>query len=97
MAKWISVEDAMPPEHDSMMARYYGTKKWGPGMFRKVSYTVIVCVRYADYKDVMVTTTRTIDGKWKMPEGFGSGLGYISHWMPMPEPPKEMEANNAID
>ena len=33
---WISAEERLPEEHDSLFAKYYGTPGWRSGMFRNV-------------------------------------------------------------
>lgn len=82
---WISVNERLPEEHDSMFAKLYGTKSWQPGISRKCSYDVIACVEREDGSK-RVIAIRTIDGKWdwhKLQDG-----EQITHWMPLPEPPK---------
>ena len=82
--KWISVNDRLPEEHDSIWAKLYVTKSWQPGLFRKCSYDVIACVEKKDGRR-RVISIRTYDGKWdhnKLNEEA------VICWQPMPKPPK---------
>ena len=78
--EWISTEDRRPEEHDSIFARFYGTDKWSPAMFRTTSYDVIVCLKYEDGKRG-VKVSRTQDGKWNINTLIQSK---VTHWMPLP-------------
>ncbi len=83
---WISVKDRLPFEHDSMFfKKFAGTSKWNPAMFKKSSDEVNVCGVYPDGK-TFVTHSRTHDGKWDISSIFQMK---ITHWQPLPEPPKE--------
>lgn len=82
--KWIPVTERLPEEHDSIFAKFFGTERWINGMFRTTSNDVIACVEYEDgTRDAR--TMRTIDGKWNFK---GMGEKKVTHWMPLPEPPK---------
>ena len=35
--EWVSVEEGMPKEHDSIFKKLMGPDKWGPGMFERLS------------------------------------------------------------
>ena len=59
--KWISVEDRLPEEKESVLVHY--TDGWMPIAF-------------------------LLDGKWHQSGGETSWLS-VTHWMPLPEPPKE--------
>lgn len=83
--KWIPVTERLPKERDSIFARYYGTKEWLPTMFQKVSNDVIACIKYENGETV-VNTMRTTDGEWRIRSIY---KGEVTHWMPLPEPPKE--------
>lgn len=84
---WISVEDRLPEEHESIFAKAYGTKRWADGMFRTISDEVLACVAFEDGHKVTMTL-RTHDGVW----GLSSvHRGHVTHWMPLPEPPEEGE------
>lgn len=62
--KWIPVEEAMPPEHDSIFRKYKGTDEWKNGMFEKISDHLDVTVEFED-GERRVGTARTCDGKWR--------------------------------
>lgn len=82
---WIRVEDRLPEEHESIFAKAYGTKRWADGMFRTISDEVFACVAFDDdHKTTM--TLRTHDGAWALSSVH---RGHVTHWMPLPEPPKE--------
>ena len=85
--EWISVEERLPEEHDSIFAKAYGTKRWANGMFRTISDEVVACVAFDDgHKTTM--TLRTHDGAWALSS---IHRGHVTHWMPLPEPPEEGE------
>ncbi len=84
--QWISVEERLPEEHDSMFAKWYDTPMWKPGMFRTTSGDVLVCVEFGEGSRV-VSTARTNAGEWNISSIFS---GKVTHWMPLPEPPKEV-------
>lgn len=83
--QWIPVTERLPEEHDSTFAKFYGTEKWVPGMFRTTSNDVNACVEYEDGTRI-VKTLRTLDGKWNLK---GTGGKKVTHWMPLPELPKD--------
>lgn len=85
---WISVEDRLPTERETIFAKLYGTDKWQEAMFRKMSEDVrVVCV--FDDGTRKVWHDHTVDGKWdcerlqKMPHR------RITHWMENPPLPEE--------
>ena len=86
MNEWISVKDGMPKEHDSVFKRFKGTLYWAEQMFESISDDVNVAVMFEDGKR-KTYTAHTADGKWKGLPKIG-GL-VVTHWMPLPEPPKE--------
>ena len=60
---WISCEDRLPEEHDSMFMKLYGTDKWNCSMWKTQSDYVIVTKEFKDgtrKTDMM----RTHDGEW---------------------------------
>lgn len=81
---WISVKDRMPDEHDSMFARFYGTEKWSGAMFKTCSDLVVVS--YNANGQNLISTAITRDGKFRLQTVLA---GEVTHWMPLPEPPKE--------
>ena len=84
---WISVEDGLPQEHDTLFARFYGTDKWRNGMFVKVSDDVRVAKVFPDGTK-MVHHDHTVDGRWASErKGLDDVYGHVTHWMPNPELP----------
>ena len=83
--EWIPVTERLPDEHESLFARYKGTDKWRNAMFTTISDRVIVCAEYENGKRI-VKTANTVDGVWKVKDIFFFFL--VTHWMPMPYPPK---------
>lgn len=81
---WISVEDRLPEEHESIFAKAYGTKRWADVMPRTISDEVLACVAFEDGHK-MTMTLRTHDGAWALSSVH---RGHVTHWMPLPEPPK---------
>lgn len=62
--KWISVDDRMPDEHESVFARFYGTWRWTDSMYLKKSDDVLVVEVYDDGTK-RVGVAHTCDGEWK--------------------------------
>lgn len=82
-SQWISVNDDLPKEHDSIFANHTHLSKH---MWAKESDNVIVYVRFPDGTG-RSTEGRLQDGKWwtrvsPMLEPV------VTHWMPLPEPPE---------
>lgn len=86
MSGWISVKDRLPDEYESIFSRFYGTSRWSSAMFKKCSKDVIVAYRRKDSQHV-ASIAHTIDGKWSLPNALF--VEEVTHWMPLPEPPKE--------
>ena len=61
--KWISVEEKLPDEHDSIFKRFYGTNKWTDLMFLKRSDDVFVIEVCDGEKQIGVA--HTCDGQWR--------------------------------
>lgn len=83
-SQWISVNDDLPKERDSIFANHTHLSKH---LWAKESDNVIVYVRFPDGTGTS-TEGRLQDGKWwtrvsPMLEPV------VTHWMPFPEPPKE--------
>ena len=81
--EWISVNDRLPDERESLFARYKGTDKWRNAMFTTISDPVIVCAEYENGKRI-VKTANTVDGVWKVKDIFYPCR--VTHWMPFPKP-----------
>ena len=93
VGEWISVKDRLPVETHSIFFSLYGKQKWSSAMWREQSDKVLVTVVFKDGTK-LVTTGETHDGVWYTsisrtlePE--------VTHWMPLPEPPKEENVNDA--
>lgn len=61
---WISVEERLPEEYDSIFKRYYGTNKWNDSMFLKRSKDVPVIEVYED-GEKRIGVAHTCDGNWR--------------------------------
>ena len=85
--KWISVDDAMPAEKNSIFAKLKGTDKWNSIMWEKTSDEVIVCIEFEDGTR-KTTVAKTHDGIWKLDTKILKMK--VTHWMPLPELPKEV-------
>lgn len=86
--EWIPCADGqnMPPEHDSIFAKFKGTDKWRRGMFEKSSDNVNVTVEFEDGKR-RTETLHTIDGEW---DKFARAVKFkVIAWRPLPEPYNE--------
>ena len=91
-SQWISVKDDLPKERDSIFAN---CKHLSKHMWVKESDKVIVYVRFPDGTGTS-TEGRLQDGKWwtrvsPMLEPV------VTHWMPFPEPPKEVTQDGRIE
>lgn len=87
VGKWISVEERLPEEHDSMFAKLKGTDKWLSGMFEKKSDEVIVTCEYED-GTIVTKTSKTVDGEWVIEKESIFKLKVL-FWRPLPEPYRE--------
>jgi len=83
---WISVEDGLPQERDTIFAKLYGTDKWRNGMFLKVSDDVRVVKVFRDGTK-RVHHDHTVDGRWDSERKGLDVYGHVTHWMPNPELP----------
>lgn len=88
-AGWISVKEAMPPERETIFAKFKGTAKWNPAMFATGSEDVRVVVQFEDGTR-KVWHDNTMDGEWKCErEKCAYPKRTVTHWMPNPDLPKE--------
>ena len=83
--QWISVEDRMPIEYESVFKKFKSTPKWLAGMYETISNDVNAVVKFEDGTK-KVYTLHTADGKWSHLPILGKPI--VTHWMPLPEPPK---------
>lgn len=87
MSQWISVKDKLPEQHESVFKCLWGTTKWAEGMFLKASVTVLVSIETIG-GEKLVTTGKLLDKKWKVDSYEYILNAKVTHWMPLPEPPK---------
>lgn len=85
---WVSVDDHLPPEHDSIFKKFKGTDKWVDGMFESLSDDAIVSVKFGDGTK-KTYAAHTKDGIWSALPKVGHPV--VTHWMPLPEPPDNLE------
>ena len=84
---WISVKDRLPEEHESIFYKLLGTPKWSNSMWKQESEKVLVYVSFPDGTGV-VTTGCLHNSDW-MTTVSKALPQTVTHWMPLPEPPKE--------
>lgn len=84
---WISVEDSLPLEHDTIFTKLYGTDKWRNAMFRKMSDDVRVVKVFRDGTR-RVHHDHTVDGVWDSERKGSDTYGHVTHWMANPELPE---------
>ena len=91
---WISVNDRMPPEKDSIYHHLKGTTDWIDGMFDKISNDYRVVFKFEDGRRI-VSHDLTVDGKWCSENYKFSNdpkyRGKVTHWMENPSLPEESE------
>ena len=86
---WISVKERLPPERETIFAKFKGTDQWNPAMFATGSEDVRVVVQFEDGTR-KVWHDHTMDGKWKCErEKCAYPKRTVTHWMPNPDLPKE--------
>ena len=85
-ASCLNWHTGMPPEHESMFAKFKGTEQWMSGMFETVSDEVLVTVEFPG-GERYTTTAHTIDGEWL--DSYESIEGRIIAWTEMPTPAKD--------
>ena len=78
---WISVDERLPEEHDSIFKARKGTDKWKDAMFEKISDEVIVTVEYEN-GERRTKTTHTIDGEWNTGQSIVPFK--VIAWQPLP-------------
>lgn len=88
--EWIPVTERLPEEHESVFAKFYGTDRWDNNLWRARSKEVLVCIEYDDGSR-SVTTSFTLDGKWRIERRRVLCNFKVIAWMPLPEPMKEEE------
>ena len=92
---WISVKDRLPAETHSIFWPWYGRKEWRNAMWREQSDKVLVAVTFEDGTR-LVAMGETHDGEWYT--SISKTLNpMVTHWMPLPEPPKADERGGDAD
>lgn len=81
--RWISVDERLPDEHDSLFAKYAGTEKWRPNMWLKSSDIVEVTLEHTEGQRT-TTRTNTHDGKWFIPTAAWDAV--VVAWRPLSKP-----------
>lgn len=72
--KWIPVTERLPKTRESILG--------------KKSRRVIVAFRFDDGTQG-TDTAHTLNGEWKFEDHITVVVRTVTHWMPLPEPPKE--------
>lgn len=78
----------MPPEHDSIFKKLYGTDKWRDVFFLRTSDEVLVTIKAGEER--IVNTAHTIDGEWKLKYITANPDWEVIAWANFPEPYIEM-------
>lgn len=80
---WISVEDEMPEERETIFAKFRGTDKWNGNMCMRMSDDVRVLVEY-DNGCRAIHHDHTVDGKWKLENPTHYPHCRVLYWMKNP-------------
>lgn len=87
---WISVDEKMPEEQDSIFAKFKGTDKWCELFWERQSSTVLTILTSNSEQDFVVGTGKTIDGEWRTTPLTLQDELHVIYWMPFPKfDPKE--------
>lgn len=86
--EWIPVTERLPEEHESAFAKVYGTDQWNNALWRTRSNEVLVSIEYDDGNRT-VTTSFTLEGKWRIERRRVLHDFKVIAWMPLPKPMKE--------
>lgn len=84
---WILCNDEMPPERESIFARFKGTCKWSPAMFETTSDDVQATLIYSD-GTVATAIMHTTDGEWRHNQSDIVKNFRVIAWKPMSRPMK---------
>ena len=86
---WVPCEERLPEEHDSCLAKWYGTNRWNAEtMWRKQSDDVLVTMEFEDGTR-KTEKMNTHDGKWFY-DIYVVKFKVIA-WRPLPEPYMEVQ------
>lgn len=72
----------MPPERNTIFAKFKGTSKRREEMFEKASTTVIVVAELGGHYQTM--TGKTLDGVWKTDPQIRNPEAKVIYWKPLP-------------
>ena len=88
-SRWIPCAEQMPPERETIFAKFRGTDKWKPSMFERMSEDVRIVAEYPDgFRRVY--HSHTIDGQWEIErKPTPSARARVLFWMENPKLPKE--------
>ncbi len=88
-SRWIPCAEQMPPERETIFAKFRGTDKWKPAMFERMSEDVRIVAEYPDgYR--RVHHSYTVDGQWEIERKKApSARAKVLFWMKNPKLPKE--------
>ena len=90
MNEWISTADRLPEEFEPVLilvrAEYRAIN--GTGKMRSVSHCIYTGWRRVTYGDDSLWTTTCFDEENAIRDSFGFQM-VVTHWMPLPEPPKD--------
>ena len=102
MSEWISVDDRLPESQKDVLAYY--VNKYGEGKTVKAEYvasfSALACDFYDEESDYESDYSE-IEDAYYVKEGWHERVenwkysgceiveGQVTHWMPLPEPPKE--------
>lgn len=81
--RWIPCSERMPPERESIFAKFKGTDKWSNSMFESMSDDVNVTVEYEN-GERRTMTLHTVDGRWSLGQRIKKFK--VIAWQPLPEP-----------
>lgn len=93
MTEWISVKDKMPEPEQEVILCTRETETYGRHHEKKKIYRNI----YAGYFDGYEWLTNYCYGCeyiFRMNEKYPNETIEVTHWMPLPEPPKEVYCND---
>lgn len=94
MPDWISVEECLPPEQETIFAKLKGTGKWRSTMFTRMSDDVRIVIEQEDGTR-KVHHSYTVDGKWNIEEHRPLPCRVL-YWMPNPPMPEDLGKDDSV-